>query len=71
MVYQIDTTNKKKQFKKSKINNSAISKLENYVDQKLDEAAIKYLKENILSDLNNNFGTQPKQKTVVNYQLIV
>ena len=28
-----------------------ISKLENYVDQKFDEAAMKYLKQNILSDI--------------------
>ena len=36
--------NSKSQFKQSKINNSTISKLENYVDQKFDEAAMKYLK---------------------------
>ena len=36
--------NSKSQFKQSKINNSTISKLENYVDQKFDEAAKKYLK---------------------------
>ena len=40
--------NSKNQFKQSKINNSTISKLEIYVDQKFDEAAMKYLKENIL-----------------------
>ena len=39
--------NSKSQFKQSKINNSTISKLENYVDQKFDEAAMKHLKENI------------------------
>ena len=32
----------------SKINESTISKLKNYVDQKFNEAAMKYLKENIL-----------------------
>ena len=36
--------NSKNRFKQSKINNSAISKLENYVDRTFDEAAIKYLK---------------------------
>ena len=36
--------NSKSQFKQSKINNSTISKLENYVEQKFDEAAMKYLK---------------------------
>ena len=44
-------TNSKSQFKQPKINNSTISKLENYVDQKFDEAAMKHLKENILSDV--------------------
>ena len=43
--------NSKSQFKQSKINNSTISKLENYFDQKFDEAAMKCLKENILSDI--------------------
>ena len=33
----------KSQFKQAKINNSTISKLENYVDEKFDEAAMKYL----------------------------
>ena len=41
--------NSKSQFKQSKINNSTISKLENYFDQKFDEAGMKCLKENILS----------------------
>ena len=36
--------NSKSQFKQSKINNSTISKLENYVDQNFNEAAMKYLK---------------------------
>ena len=40
-----DTPNRyhnwKNQFKQSKINNSTISKLEIYVDQKFDEAAMK------------------------------
>ena len=39
-----DTSNRynnlKTQFKQSKINNSTIAKLENYVDEKFDEAAI-------------------------------
>ena len=34
-----------------------ISKLGNYVDQKFDEAVMKYLKENICQVLNNNFMT--------------
>ena len=33
----------------SKINKSTISKLKNYVDQKFNESAMKYFKENILS----------------------
>ena len=41
--------NSKSQFKQSKINNSTISKLENYFDQKFDEAGMKCWKENILS----------------------
>ena len=32
--------NSKNQFKHSKINNSTISKLENYVDQKFDKAVM-------------------------------
>ena len=44
-------TNSKSQFKQPKINNSTVSKLENYVDQKFDEAAMKHLKENIMSDV--------------------
>ena len=40
---------KKKQFKKSKIKNSTISKLKDYVDQKFDEACCQIL--------NNNFST--------------
>ena len=39
--------NSKNQFKQSKTNNSAISKLENYFNQKFDEAAMKCLKESI------------------------
>ena len=48
--------NSKNQFKQSKINNSMISELENYIDQKFDEAAMKYLKENILSDIKQQFS---------------
>ena len=54
--------NSKQQFKQSKINNSTISKLENYVDQKFDEAAMKYLKENILSDIKQQFSNVTKAK---------
>ena len=54
--------NSKNQFKQSKINNSTISKLENYVDQKFDEAAMKYLKENILSDIKQQFSDVAKVK---------
>ena len=48
-------SNSKNQFKQSKINNSTVSKSENYFDQKFYEAAMKYLKENILSDIKHNF----------------
>ena len=54
--------NSKNQFKQSKINNSMISKLENYVDKKFDEAAMKYLKENILSDIKQQFSDVAKAK---------
>ena len=54
--------NSKSQFKQSKINNSTISKLENYVDQKFDEAAMKHLKENILSDIKYQFSDVAKAK---------
>ena len=57
----------KNQLKQSKINNSMISKVENYVDQKFDEAAMKYLNQNILSDIKQKFPTYPRQKTVANY----
>ena len=52
----------KNQIKQSKINNSTInnSKLENYVDQKFDEAVMKYLKENILSDIKQQFSDVAK-----------
>ena len=52
--------NSKCQFKQSKVNNSTISKLENYVDQKFDEAAMKYLKENILSDIKQQLSDVAK-----------
>ena len=65
-----DTPNRdnisKNQLKQSKINNSMISKVENYVDQKFDEAAMKYLNQNILSDIKQKFPTYPRQKTVAN-----
>ena len=54
--------NSKNQFQQSKINNSTISKLENYVDQKFDEAAMKYLKGNILSDIKQQFSDVAKAK---------
>ena len=54
--------NSKSQFKQSKINDSTISKLENYVDQKFDEATMKYLKENILSDIKQQFSDVAKAK---------
>ena len=54
--------NSKSQFKQSKINNSRISKLEDYVDQKFDEAAMKYLKENILLDIKHQFSNRAKAK---------
>ena len=54
--------NSKSQFKQSKINNSTISKLENYVDQKFDEAAMKHLKENIMSDIKYQFSDVAKAK---------
>ena len=66
-----DTPNRdnisKNQLKQSKINNSMISKVENYVDQMFDEAAMKYLNQNILSDIKQKFPTYPRQKTVANY----
>ena len=52
--------NSKCQFKQSKVNNSTISKLENYVDQKFDEAVMKYLKENILSDIKQQLSDVAK-----------
>ena len=55
-------TNSKSQFKQPKINNSTISKLENYVDQKFDEAAMKHLKENIMSDIKYQFSDVAKAK---------
>ena len=61
-----DTSNRYKnsqsQFKQSKINNSTISKPGNYVGQKFDEAAMKYLKENILSDIKHQFSDVAKAK---------
>ena len=54
--------NSKNEFKQSNINNSTISKLENCVDQKFDEATIKYLKENILSDIKQQFSDVAKAK---------
>ena len=54
--------NLKSHFKQSKTNNSTISKFENYVDQKFDEAAMKYLKENILSDIKHQFSDVAKAK---------
>ena len=61
-----DTSNRytksKSQFKQPKINNSTISKLENYVDQKFDEAAMKHLKENIMSDIKYQFSDVAKAK---------
>ena len=50
------------QFKQSTINNSLIFKLENYVDQKFDGAGMKYLKENILSDIKQQFSDVSKAK---------
>ena len=43
------------------MNNSVISKLKNYVDQKFDEAAMKCLKENILSDIKKHFSDLAKR----------
>ena len=60
----------KSQFKQSRINNSTIPKLENYIDQKFDEAAIKYLKGNILSGIKQQFSDVAKAKDcsqLVNY----
>ena len=54
--------NSKSQFKQSEINNSTISKPENYVDQKFDEAAMKHLKENILSNIKYRFSDVAKAK---------
>ena len=67
MLYHTgDTSNRynnsKIQFKQSKTNNSTISKLENYVDQKCHEAAMKYLKENTLSDIKHQFSDVAKAK---------
>ena len=53
--------NSKNQFIQCKINNT-ISKLENYVNQKFDEAAMKYLKENIFSDIKQQFSNITKAK---------
>ena len=39
-----------------------ISKLENYIDQQFDEAAMKYLKQNILSDIKKQFSDVAKAK---------
>ena len=52
--------NSKNQFTQSKIDNSTTSKLENYVDQKFDEAVIKYLKGNILLDIKHHFSDVAK-----------
>ena len=52
--------NSKTQFKRSKINNSTVAKLVNYVEQKFDEAVMKYLKENILSDIKHQFCNKAK-----------
>ena len=61
-----DTPNRynssKNQFKQSKINKSTFSRLENYVDQKFNKAAMKYLKENILSDIKQQFSDVAKAK---------
>ena len=54
--------NSKNQFKQSKINNSTISKLENFVDQKFDEAAMKHWKKNILSNIKYQFSDVAKAK---------
>ena len=67
MLYHTgDTSNRynnsKSQFKQSKTINSTISKLENYVDQKCHEAAMKYLKENTLSDIKHQFSDVAKAK---------
>ena len=64
MLYHTgDTSNRynnsKSQFKQSKTINS---KLENYVDQKCNEAAMKYLKENTLSDIKHQFSDVAKAK---------
>ena len=60
--------NSRNQFKQSKINKSTFSKLKNYVDQKFNKAAMKYLKENILSDIKQQFSDVAKAKAyVVNY----
>ena len=53
--------NSKNQFIQCKINNT-ISKLENYVNQKFDEVAMKYLKENIFSDIKQQFSNITKAK---------
>ena len=66
MLYHTrDTSNRynsKSQFKQCKIINSTISQLENYVDSKFDEAAMKYLKENTLSDIKHQFSEVAKAK---------
>ena len=54
--------NSKNLFNQSNINNSTISKLENYVVQEFDETVMKYLNENILSDIKQQYSDVAKAK---------
>ena len=67
MLYHTEDTpdrcrNSKYQLKQSKISNPTISKLEKYVSQKFDEAAMKCLKQNTLSDSKQQFSDVAKPK---------
>ena len=67
MLYHTEDTpdrcrNSKYQLKQSKISNPTISKLEKYVNQKFDEAAMKCLKQNTLSDSKQQFSDVAKPK---------
>ena len=67
MLYHTEDTpgrynNSKNQLKQSKISNPTISKLENYVNQKFDEAVMKCLKQNTLSDSKQQFSDVAKRK---------
>ena len=59
-------SNEKQQFKnhfqQSKIKDSTLLKLKSYVEQKFDETAMKYLKENILSDIKQQLSDVAKAK---------